>query len=139
MNAISHFAATDRDVSLRVLRWSARVLSLLAVGVLLSFAFGMQLNLSQFAARELALFVFFPLGVCLGLVLAWRWEGLGGGIAVASLAAFYLLHRLLSSGYPRGVAFAVLASPGLLFLLCWSWTRSTAKQPAPAAQPPRGD
>ena len=119
---------TNRLVALRALRWSARVLSILAVGIILLFAFGEGLNLSLFTARELVLFVFFPLGVCLGMVVAWRWEGLGGGITVASLAAFYLVHRLSSSSFPRGFAVVALAAPGFLFLLCWLWTRLTTKQ-----------
>lgn len=120
---------TNTTLSLRILRWSARVLSVLAVGIVLLFAIGEGLNLAHFNARELVLFVFFPLGVCLGMVVAWRWEGLGGGITAASLAAFYLLHRLSSSGFPRGFAFVVLAAPGFMFLLCWLWTRSTSKTP----------
>ena len=100
-----------------ILRWSARILSIIVVGILLVFAFGEGLNLSHFTARELLLFVFFPLGFCVGMVVArWR-EGLGGGITVGSLAAFYLAHRLLSSGFPRGWAFVALAVPGFLFLL----------------------
>ncbi len=119
---------TEKSVSLCALRWSARVLSIIAVGIVLLFAFGEGLNLSQFTPRELLLFVFFPLGVCLGMVLAWRWEGLGGGITMASLAAFYVVNRLSSSGFPRGFAFVAFAVPGLLFLLCWLWTRLTIKQ-----------
>ena len=116
------------SVSLCALRWSARVLSILAVGIVLMFAFGEGLNLSHFTAQELVLFVFFPLGVCLGMVVAWRWEGLGGGITMASLAAFYLVNRLSSSSFPRGFAFGALAAPGFLFLLCWLWTRLSTKQ-----------
>jgi hypothetical protein len=115
---------TNQLVLLSALRWSARVLSILAVGVVLLFAFGEGLNLSHFTARDLVLFVFFPIGVCLGMALAWRWEGLGGGITIASLAAFYLADRLMSSSFPRGFAFVAIASPGFLFLLCWLWTRS---------------
>jgi hypothetical protein len=111
-----------------VLRWSARALSILVLGVVIIFAFGEGLNLSRFTARELVLFVFFPTGVCLGMALAWRWEGLGGAITIASLVAFYLVHRLTSSGFPRGLAFVAMAAPGFLFLLCWLWTRSAAKQ-----------
>jgi hypothetical protein len=52
---------------------------------------------------------------------------LGGAITVASLAAFYLVDWLMSSSFPRGFAFVVLAVPGFLFLLCWLWTRLRAK------------
>jgi F0F1-type ATP synthase membrane subunit c/vacuolar-type H+-ATPase subunit K len=103
-------------------------LSILVVGVVLLVAFGEGLNLSHFSARELVLFLFFPFGVCLGMALAWRWEGLGGGITVGSFAAFYLVQRFTSSSFPKGFAFVALAAPGFLFLLCWLWTRSTTKQ-----------
>jgi hypothetical protein len=119
---------TNKVVSLRVLRWLARVLSILALGIVLLFAFGEGLDLSHFTTRDWVLFVFFPLGVFLGMAVAWRWEGLGGGITAASLAAFYLAHRLLSPSFPRGFAFVAIAAPGFLFLLCWLWTCSTTKQ-----------
>ena len=107
------------------LRWSARILSIFVVGILLVFAFGEGLNLSHFTARELLLFVFFPLGFFVGMVVAWWREGLGGGITVGSLAAFYLVDRLLSSSFPRGWAFVALAVPGFLFLLYRLRTRMT--------------
>src|ERR1022692_4182722 len=66
------------------LRWSARVLSILVVALLLVFACGEGLNLSRFTVRELLLFAFFPLGLCVGMVVAWRREILGGCITVAS-------------------------------------------------------
>jgi hypothetical protein len=119
---------TNQPVSLRALRWSARVLSILVVGIVLLAAAGEGLNLSHFTGRELVLFLFFPFGVCLGMALAWRWEGLGGGVTLASLAAFYLVDRLTSSSFPRGFALVALAAPGFLFLLCWLWTRSTTKR-----------
>jgi hypothetical protein len=119
---------TDGSVSLRALRWSARVWSILAVGLVLLFAFGEGMNLSHFTAHELVLFVFFPLGVCLGMAVAWWREGLGGGVTVASFAAFYLAHFLQSSHLPRGLAFAAVAAPGFLFLLSWLLARSAARQ-----------
>ena len=120
---------TSRPVSLGVLRLSARVLSVLALGVVVLFATGEGLNLWQFSGRELVLFLFFPVGVCLGMGLAWRWEGLGGAITVGSLAAFYLVHRLTSSSFPRGFGIVALAAPGFLFLLCWLRRHLSTERP----------
>jgi hypothetical protein len=119
---------TNQSVSLRVLRWSATGLSILAAGVVLLFAFGEGLHLSHFTTRELMMFTCFPMGTCLGMALAWRWEGLGGGTTVASVAAFYLVDRHMSGSFPRGLAFLMLNLPGFLFLLCWLWARLTRKQ-----------
>jgi hypothetical protein len=118
---------TSETRSVRVLRWSARVLSILVGGIVLLFVFGEGLNLSRFTMRESVLFLLFPFGVCMGMAVAWRWEGLGGGVTVASLAAFYLVHRFTSPGFPRGFAFVAMAAPGFLFLLCWWKERRPTK------------
>jgi hypothetical protein len=119
---------TNSSAVLRALRWSARILSLMALAIVLLFIFGEGPNLTHFTPHELVLFSFFPIGVCLGMLFAWRWEGWGGGITVASLAGFYLVDRVFSSSFPRGYAFIAIASPGFLFLLCSFWTCSTTKR-----------
>ena len=63
----------------------------------------------------------------LGLGIAWRWEGLGGAIAVVSqLVALpvLLIHWPISEGFPRYLVapygtWTIVAIPGLLFLVCW--------------------
>jgi hypothetical protein len=99
-----------------VARWTARLLSLAVIGVILAFMIGEGFNPLHFGARDLALCAFFPLGLVVGLALAWRWELAGGLIAVLSILGFYALHLILSGGFPRGWAFPTLAVPGLLFL-----------------------
>ena len=123
MNTSSDHRPAHPPLPLLVLRWLARGLSLLAVGVVLMFALGEGLNLARFAGRELLMFLFFPLGVCAGMAVAWWREGLGGLITVASLAGLYLADWLASSSLPRGLAFMVFSSPGFLFLVCWGWSR----------------
>jgi len=105
------------------LRWLARILSIISIGLVIMLALGEGLNPLQLTLREWVLFLFL-LGILLGMIVAWRWEGLGGGITVGSLAAFYLAHRLFSPGFPRGPWFLIIATPGFLFLLCWLWTSS---------------
>jgi hypothetical protein len=111
-----------------VLRWTARVLSLLALGVVATFVMAEGPPFWRFAPRELMLFVCFPLGVCAGLALAWKWEGIGGSLTVASFASFYLVHWLWSHRFPSGIAFFVLALPGFLFLLCRIWTLASNRR-----------
>lgn len=73
-----------------------------------------------FRLRDLVLFVFFPIGTCAGMILAWRWEGLGGTITIGSLLAFYAALRIMDGRFPGGPFFALVAAPGLLFLLSWT-------------------
>ncbi|MGI6379796.1 MAG: DUF7670 domain-containing protein [Anaerolineae bacterium] len=63
----------------------------------------------------------------LGLGIAWRWEGLGGAIAAAFALAtlpVLLVHWPIGEGFPRYLVapygvWAVVAVPGVLYLICW--------------------
>ena len=99
--------------------WSARVLSVVSTGLLLLFLIGEGFDPSKVTPRQWVGFTFFPLGVVVGMVVAWWREGVGGGITVGSLLAFYLWRALAHDGPPDGVAFVAFSLPGFLFLLHW--------------------
>lgn len=99
-------------------RWLARALSLGSVGFVLLFAVADLPSLSALTPRELLLFALFPVGMCLGLIIAWWRERFGGGFAVLCVAAFYLVHYLSVHRLPKGPWLLVLPLPGLLFLFC---------------------
>ena len=69
----------------------------------------------------------FALLSALGLGIAWRWEGLGGAIAVVfNLAGLpvLLIHWPIAEGFPRYLVapygvWMMIAIPGVLFLMCW--------------------
>jgi hypothetical protein len=61
----------------------------------------------------------FPFAACLGMVLAWRWEGVGGAITLGSLVAFYAFLYIMDGRIPRGPFFTLVAAPGALFLAAW--------------------
>ena len=68
-----------------VARWGARTLGTLAAGVFFLFLFG-EGTLNPFAlTMPDFVVIFLRLTACLGLLLAWRWEALGGGIAVVCI------------------------------------------------------
>jgi hypothetical protein len=75
-------------------------------------------------------FLFFPLGISIGMVLAWRREGLGGGITVCCLVIFYAIHYSTAGTLPRGWAWLAFAAPGLLFLVCSYRSRNPGRIPA---------
>ena len=109
-----------------ILRWIARILSIISIGFVLLFLAGEVLpphTEAVFKVRDVVAMVFFPIGVCIGLGLAWRRELQGGMIAIGSLAAFYLILFLFDGRFPRGPYFFLLASPGLLFLAVWGVER----------------
>jgi len=105
-----------------IIRWMARAWSIASVGFVLLMFIGSGLaegfNPAQFTSRDWVGLFFFPFGVCLGMIVAWRWEGLGGGITVGSLVAFYAALRIMGGRFPGGPYFALVAAPGVLFLVC---------------------
>lgn len=101
-----------------VLRWVARLGSLLSVAFLLLIFFGEEMNVSQLARSEILGLLFFPVGVTVGLLLGWRWETLGGAVTVLSLLAFYKVMYAANGRFPEGIWFALFALPGLFFLYC---------------------
>jgi hypothetical protein len=74
--------------------------------------------------------IFFPFGVSLGLIIAWYREKLGGIITVTCLLLFYAAHLVGSGNLPNGPWFALIAAPGLLFLICTLRDDDTSTSPA---------
>ena len=114
-----------RPVPVLITRWIARVLSVLSIGIILLFFIGeadfsAPINIS---AREWIGLLFFPVGIIVGMVLAWRWEGLGTAITVGSLVTFYVSHFTMWGSFPRGPFFTMFASPGLVFGASWLLSR----------------
>jgi hypothetical protein len=101
------------------LLWLARALSILSIGTLSLFIVGEGFNPFAFSRAELLLAVFFPIGVIVGMVVAWWIEGLGGLITIFSVCGFYLAHFIENGRWPRGLAFFIFALPGALFLAYW--------------------
>lgn len=118
---------TSRKSVVTTIRWIARVWGLVSIAFVLLMFVGSALaegfNPAQLAPRDMVGFLFFPLGTCLGIIVAWRWEGPGGAITIGSLLAFYVALRLMDGRFPRGPYFALVAAPGFLFLVCWLLSR----------------
>jgi hypothetical protein len=119
--------ADDRGtLSIRVLRWTARAASLVSLAFLAMFATS---GGAAPSAMEWLLIAFFPIGVALGMIVAWHREILGGVIAASSLAAFHALLLLDGSRPAPGWWFLVVASPALALLVCGVTTRRARPRP----------
>ena len=100
-----------------ILRWSARILSLAAFVIVAMFlGGGEEFDPGRFSAREWAYFALFPIGVCVGLLVAWFREDLGAGLSLGCLAAQVGILLARSYGLAEAVGFLPFAVPGLLFL-----------------------
>jgi glucose-6-phosphate-specific signal transduction histidine kinase len=117
------------------LRWTARLFSVLSIAFVLLIFIGEFLQPTAapiFALRDILAMLFFPIGVCLGLILAWRWERAGGIVSIASLAAFYLTLFAFDQRFPRGPYFLLVAMPGFFFLAAWFLQRQEPESPGTA-------
>ena len=104
----------NEETVLYLLRWSARVLSLSAVFLML-LVMGGRSSVSLTFVELVGLF-FFPLGVLVGYFVAWRYELYGGSISLVAIAAYYLVYgSLLLGSMPNSWVFAAFGLPGLLF------------------------
>ena len=101
-----------------ILRWVARLASIGVIILLLQFTVGE--DFSKVSGRELVGLSFFPLGVVIGLAVAWWREAWGAALAALSLLGFYLIFGLLLTGkVPGGPWFLIFTSPALLFFVSW--------------------
>jgi hypothetical protein len=125
------------DRATKWIRWIARIWGTLIVAFILLVVIGYAWNwVTTGQADPYAVDDYppienvpplFALLSALGLAIAWRWEGLGGAIAVFfNLAAVpvLLIHWPIAHDFPRylvapyGVWMAI-GVPGILFLVCW--------------------
>jgi hypothetical protein len=106
------------------LRWTARLSSVVCLAIIFLFFIGEGIDFQAVKSKEWVGLFFFPLGVLIGLVLAWREEIAGGAVTVLSVIGFYLIYGLLLSGSVwQGWAFLPFFVPGILFLVYGFQTR----------------
>lgn len=122
-------SAPSSSRGITVVRWVARVLSALFIILCLILFVGEGLfpepqssPLTTSAILQLTLMGF----SLAGLALAWKWEAIGGSIALAA----YVIVGIINPG-----AFIVFPAPlsALLFLACWWIDRKRKRQGSAAA------
>ena len=111
--------------------WTARITG----GAVLAFVLymvagnliGGDIESSGFqSTKEVLMFICFPITTCIGLFMAFRWEGLGGLIATLSLVGLGILDSDVFLG--SSPFFTIFSVPGLLFLMYWVVERFSPTQ-----------
>jgi hypothetical protein len=97
-------------------RWIARLLTVFIVGVVLLIFIGQGFNPFKLTAVEAVQMVFFWT-TCIGMVVAWRWEVLGGILATAGILLFYVTEFAVTGAFPKLLMVRLFLLPGFLFLL----------------------
>jgi hypothetical protein len=107
-------------ILLHVIRWTARIASVLIAGVYLLLVFGEISSPHSGPPTQLVEWTGIALisVACLAPLAAWRRELTG---AVASLAALLLFAALIQ--FREHYIHAIIATPGVLFLVDWALRR----------------
>ena len=120
----------DSGLPLAVIELLARVGSIASITLLILLFMEEAFHPSEISPNEWAGLLFFPIGVMIGMIVAWWKEGLGSAVTLLSLVAFYLVYGYLLRNHIGGWVFIAFASPGFLFLLHWL-LRDTIKSTTP--------
>jgi hypothetical protein len=118
----------SRPGGVRILRWIARIWSLAVLVVaLLIVILPDRYAVYPVPLTDWVLLSFYWIAI-LGLLIAWRWEALGGTLAITAVlgrsVAFYIIRGVwpfdLSS---LSILTVVFVLPGILYLVCWRMSR----------------
>jgi hypothetical protein len=121
----------------QILRWTARLVGLLFIGIFLTFFIADWVTKGGFPVERdripmtIALFMSF-----VGLLIAWKWDGVGGILALVSILAFAAL-GLQTPAKPAGTILlcVMYLLPAVLFILSWRRTRTRDRSRPETAQP----
>lgn len=121
----------DLGLPLAIVELVARVGSIASITLLILLFAGEGLRPSEISRNEWAGLLFFPIGITIGMIVAWWKEALGSAVTLFSLLAFYLVYGYLLRNHIGGWAFIAFASPAFLFLLHWLLTTGGEKHADP--------
>jgi len=99
------------------LRWTARLFAAALLGLVAVIFLGEggfnPLKLTAVEAIQMTLF----LTTCSGLVVAWRWQVIGGALYLGGMILFLAVEFAVRGGLPRGLLLYLMLLPGILFLV----------------------
>lgn len=104
------------------IRWVARVSGLALTAMACAFLIGE--GFPNIAAQPLEVvleFVAFGMMIA-GFLLGWRWEGIGGGLALVGFVLFCSVELIVNAALPGG-AIPLFAVPGILLLISHAISR----------------
>jgi len=101
-------------------RWTARLLTALFVGLVLVMFGGATLEGGSTPLKlkgvEPIQMVFFWIA-CIGMVIAWRWQVVGGMLSLAGMILFFAVEFAVNGRLPRGLLLYLMLLPGILFMV----------------------
>jgi hypothetical protein len=113
-----------------ILRWFARginacILAFVSFFVLAELFGTHTAEPGPLSTSDKITLVFFPTGLLLGLMLAWKWEGIGGLTIIISMVGLTTIRPdLIINGINGGLIIAGVVILGAVFLLVWYFDKT---------------
>lgn len=106
-----------QPLSIKILRWVARIWSLLALANILLLTYGPDATQT---IKDWPLFALWGVAV-FGLLVAWKWELTGAIIALSCIALHDLVYLLVKGTWLPGfmILWAFIIPPAFLFMTAW--------------------
>lgn len=105
------------SIIVNIFRWMIRITSLISIAAIIYLSLETDAGTSVSTREEGLLYAFFPVGVVIGMLFGWWFEGIGGLITLTSLIGLYITHYIFYGDFPKELDILILSSPGLLFIL----------------------
>jgi len=101
-------------------RWTARVLTVFLVGIVLVMFVGVTIDggfhpLRLKGVEPLQMIFFWT--CCIGMVIAWRAPVVGGALSLVAMMLFFTVEFAVRGGPPRGYVLYLMLLPGALYLV----------------------
>lgn len=125
-----------RRGAVRILRWIARIWSLVVLVVaLLIVILPDRYAVYPVPLTDWVLLSFYWIAI-LGLLIAWRWEALGGALVIAAVLGRAVAVYIIRGAWPfdfssLSILAVVFVLPGILYLVCWGMSRHHKSDASP--------
>lgn len=115
------------------IRWAARISGVALTVLATLFLFGEGFP-NVFAQPPEVVLEFLAMGSMIaGFLLGWRWEAIGGGLALLGFGLFCGVELIVNGAFPGG-AIPLFAIPGILLLVSHAVSRGW-RQNTPSSEP----
>ena len=102
------------------IRWTARIVGTAILALVVAIAIGEGLPNPVGQSLDVNLLSVAMLTMMVGLIVAWKWEGVGGLLILSGWAFFAVVNH----GVRFNVVFGPLLVTGIMYVVCWWASRS---------------
>ena len=103
------------------IRWIVRGIVGLFTGFMIFMVVGYAIQDGYLIPEgsDAVVFLFAPIGYTVGLIIALKWEGIGGSVIIASVLGWHISMGIFQGNLQLGSAIDLFAIPGVFFLFLW--------------------